>query len=135
LFIQKQAKIFDIFDNETITSAEKNYSKWFLSELTNEISPVIKEHILLYKILKNCGRKHYYFSDFAKTYKKYSGVKVGMNPKEILSLLYELGVIYNIYFVNNKTYMSSSIVNEDSIFDEEKKILLHTGIGSALLRL
>ena len=51
--------------------AEKDYSWWFLSEITNEISPKIKNVKALFSFLRTIGAKPTNQSTFKKKYEKF----------------------------------------------------------------
>ena len=67
---------------------EKEYSLWFLAEITNEISPVIKDTDTLFSLLRTLGSKAFSITLFRKNYSKYID-KLGLDADVLLRYLYD----------------------------------------------
>lgn len=75
--------------------AEKDYSLWFLSEITNEISPKIKNVKALFSFLRTIGAKPTKQSTFKKRYEKFQ-TQIELPADELLEYLYSVAIISNI---------------------------------------
>lgn len=133
--IQKQAIKTNRLNTLTFKDAEKDYYKWFLNQLTNELAPIIANYELLYRLLKRLGRKPFEYSTFIDEYEKINGFNIFGDDITLLNLLYEFGIINNTWRIGDRDYISSSIVMEGQKFDESKKIAINTAVGGALLQI
>lgn len=113
---------------KAIRSGESEYSLWFLSEITNEISPRIKNTEALFTMLRTVGSKPLSISRFKSIYSKYQQ-QIGYDAMELLHYLYDLAVIYNI---NDNGEVFSSIRNDRSRLNPDIKICLHPGFWTGL---
>ncbi|HFF1321110.1 TPA: hypothetical protein ACGBE2_002582, partial [Enterococcus faecium] len=99
----------------------RTYSKWFYTELLNEINlSEIKEDLLSsIELLKKMQLKQFStekFELFYRNNKKQYGFRI-KNPRIALSTLYKLGVLGNVTFRNkSKTW------NGNSFFDKFYKV-------------
>ena len=113
---------------KSFREGEKEYSLWFLSEITNEISPNIKNVDALFTMLRTIGGRPLSISRFKGIYSKYQK-DIGYTADEILKYLYEVSIIYNI---NDKGEVFSSIRNDRSRLNPDIKICLHPGFWKGL---
>lgn len=118
-----------------IKSSEADYSKWFYTELINEISIYeTKDQIICTLEL---------ISDFAKTIFKYEDLEAyleenrnqynDINLKTTIPLLYSLGVIGNMWYIKRKRYNNRQVAfayREDSNphVDLKKKLIVHSAL-------
>lgn len=126
--IQDSIKSTNTLTWKDFKSGEREYSLWFLSEITNEISPKIKNTESLFTMLRNVGSKPLSISRFKSIYSKYEH-EIGYDTTELLRYLYDLAVIYNI---NDNGEVFSSIRNDRSRLNPDIKICLHPGFWTGL---
>lgn len=107
---------------------EKDYSLWFLSEITNKISPKIKNVKALFSFLRTIGAKPTKQSTFKKKYKKFQ-TQIELPADELLEYLYSVAIISNI---NDKGEWFSVIRNKKSTLNPDIKIILHPGFWKGL---
>lgn len=111
----------------TIKNAEKEFSLWLLSEIENEIAPLIHNVDALYELLRLMGRNVYSIADFKRRYSAFQS-KIGFEAEELLKLLYSFGIISNINFRGyGNTEFYSIIRNDRSVFNRDLKISTHNG--------
>ncbi len=108
--------------------AEREYSLWFLSEITNEIAPKISNYKVLFAFLRTLGSKPTTITTFRNLYENYEEI-IGMNSTELLNYLYDTGIISNI---NDKGEWFSIVRNEKSRLNPDIKIILHPGFWKGL---
>lgn len=126
--IQDSIKSTNILSWKEFRAGEQEYSLWFLSEITNEISPNIKDTEALFTMLRNVGSKPLSISRFKSIYSKYQQ-QIDYDVMELLHYLYDLAVIYNI---NDNGEVFSSIRNDRSRLNPDIKICLHPGFWTGL---
>ncbi|MNW37771.1 hypothetical protein D3C74_148230 [compost metagenome] len=130
--IQQESLKIDKFYYGTIKNAEKSYSLWLLSELTNEISVKVLDTKLLFEFLRLLGANAFSMSSFKGQYKNYKS-QVGLEDEELLRYLYKLGMIMNVNYVEGRfTEYYSIIRNEKSTFNRDLKMQLHPGFWQGL---
>lgn len=69
--IQNSIRRFNKLSEESFLEGEKDYSLWFLSEITNEISPVIRDTETLFAMLRTLGGQPFSITVFRKNYSRY----------------------------------------------------------------
>lgn len=126
--LQEASKQEGELNYTSFSLAEKNYSLWFLSEITNEISPKIKNIKALFSFLRTIGSKPINQSTFKKKYEKFQA-QIGLPVEELLEYLYSIAIISNI---NDKGKWFSVIRNEKSTLNPDIKIILHPGFWKGL---
>lgn len=126
--IQNNVRKYEALNANVFYDGEKEYSLWFLAEITNEISPVIKDTDTLFSLLRTLGSKAFSITLFRKNYSKYID-KLGLDADVLLRYLYDLGVIYNIDD-NNRIF--TSIRNFKSKLNPDMRIALHAGFWKGL---
>jgi len=126
--IQDCSKRMGCINYKSFREGEKEYSLWFLSEITNEISANIKNVDALFTMLRTIGGRPLSISRFKSIYLKYQK-EIGYTADEILKYLYEVSIIYNI---NDKGEVFSSIRNDRSRLNPDIKICLHPGFWKGL---
>lgn len=109
-------------------AGEREYSLWFLNEITNEISPIIQDTDSLFKMLRSLGSKPFPIGSFKTTYERYKA-NIKYSADELLQYLYDLGVIYNI---NDNGKIFTSMRNNKSRINPDIKIALHAGFWQGL---
>jgi hypothetical protein len=130
--IQNESKSTNELYFRTIKNAEKEFSLWLLSEIENEISPLINDISALYELLRLMGRNAYSITDFKKRYHSFSS-KIGYDVEELLKILYSFGIIFNINFMGRgQTEYFSIIRNDRSVFNRDLKIATHNGFYQGL---
>ena len=126
--IQNSIRRFNKLSEESFLEAEKDYSLWFLSEITNEISPVIRDTETLFAMLRTLGGQPFSITVFRKNYSRYES-KLNLDSDALLRYLYELGAIYNIDD-NNRVFTSTR--NYQSKLNPDMRIGLHAGFWKGL---
>ena len=126
--IQNSIRRFNKLSEESFLEGEKDYSLWFLSEITNEISPVIRDTETLFAMLRTLGGQPFSITVFRKNYSRYES-KLNLDSDALLRYLYELGVIYNIDD-NNRVFTSTR--NYQSKLNQDMRIGLHAGFWKDL---
>ncbi|MFB3919571.1 MAG: P-loop ATPase, Sll1717 family [Candidatus Velamenicoccus archaeovorus] len=130
--IQAEVKKTDTLYYRTIKDAEKEYSLWLLSELANEIAPVIHDLEALYELLRLMGSNDYSMNDFRSRYSKFKPA-IRMEEEELLRELYNFGIIYNVSFSWNRSRQMFSITRNDrSVFNRDLRIMTHSGFYQGL---
>lgn len=129
--IQANSKKWKKLGAKNIYEAEKDYSTWFLTEVSNEFGPIIKQKNVLYEYLRNLGDRFISFDEAKELYSQYEG-KLGMDSNELFDLLYRLGIIFNVNLRNNKPEYFSVIRNEQTTFNQLLSIYLHPGMMKGL---
>lgn len=131
--IQDECKSTNSLNFRTILNAEKEYSLWLLSEIENEIAPIIKDTESLYEMLRLFGQKAYTVNKFREIYKNYSSKFPGIDEEKMLRILYDFGIISNVSLVNGKIKEQFSIVRNDrSVFNRDLNIITHPGFYCGL---
>jgi hypothetical protein len=116
----------------TVRNAEKEFSLWLLSEVENEIAPIIINVDALYELLRLMGQNAYSITDFKKRFSSFAN-KINYDPEELLKVLYTFGIIYNINFKGGGYTEYFSIVRNDrSVFNRDLKIATHRGFYQGL---
>ena len=90
--IQNSIRRFNKLSEESFLEGEKDYSLCFLSEITNEISPVIRDTETLFAMLRTLGGQPFSITVFRKNYSRYES-KLNLDSDALLRYLYELGVL------------------------------------------
>jgi len=130
--IQEEVKSTSQLYYRTIKDAEKEYSLWLLSEVANEIGPIIKDLDALYELLRLMGSKDYSMNDFRTRYSKFKQT-IGKDEEELLRDLYNFGIIYNVNFNwMGRREMFSVTRNDRSVFNRDLKIITHSGFYQGL---
>jgi hypothetical protein len=130
--VQMEAEDSKKFYHGTINNAEKEYSLWLLSELTNEITVKVPEIQSLFEFLRLLGSRAFSINSFKSQYKNYES-KIGLGSEDLLRFLYKLGIILNINFVEGRfTEYYSIIRNDKSTFNRDLKIQIHPGFWKGL---
>lgn len=130
--VQIEAEKSKKFYHGTINNAEKEYSLWLLSELTNEITVNIPEIKSLYEFLRLMGSRAFSINNFKLQYRNYE-TKIGLESEELLRFLYKLAIIQNVNFVEGRfTEYYSIIRNDKSTFNRDLKIQIHPGFWKGL---
>lgn len=125
--IQEQIKNDNTISHTQIENAEKEYSLWLLTEIENEIGPKIKNTSILYEFLRDLGSYNYSISDFKLRYQRYYK-ELEIDPEELLTILYSIGIIINVnFFGNNKREVFSIVRNDRSVFNRDLRIMTHYG--------
>lgn len=132
--IQEEILKTNRLDFTTIKNAEKEYSLWLLSELENEITPMIGDIKALYEMLRLFGRTPYTLDKFRKTYASYASKFPNIkSADELLEILYGFGVIINVRLENKKIVEQfSTIRNDRSVFNRDLNIITHSGFYEGL---
>ena len=131
IHIQNEVRDKNDFYYQTIKDAETKYSVWLLSEIENELAPMVKEIQTLYEFLRLLGQKAFSLADFKRKYANFEK-KVNMDPEVLLKLLYKFGIIHNLQFKQGSVEMYSIVRNENSVFNRDLKIELHPGFSQGL---
>ena len=100
--IQEECKSSNSLNYRTIHNAEKEYSLWLLSEVENEIAPIIKDTESLYEMLRLFGQKVYTVNKFREIYKNYTSKFPEIDAEKMLRILYDFGIISNVSLVDGK---------------------------------
>lgn len=130
--IQEESRSTKQLFYRTIRNAEKEFSLWLLSEIENEIAPLIPDVEALYELLRLMGQNAYSITDFKKRFSRFSST-IKYEPEQLLKLLYSFGIIFNINFKGyNNTEMFSIIRNDRSVFNRDLKIATHNGFYQGL---
>ncbi|MDR6777036.1 MULTISPECIES: P-loop ATPase, Sll1717 family [Paenibacillus] len=130
LKIQEQVKNTNELYFRTIKNAEKEYSLWLLSEVKNELSPKISDIDSLYEFLRLLGSSRFSMNEFKLRYKKFESI-LKYDSEELLKLLYNVGIIYNVNDAR-EIEIYSIIRNDRSVFNRDLKIQLHPGYYQGL---
>jgi hypothetical protein len=134
--IQMQEAIarIGILDYKTIINAELFYSQWLLDELANEISPYLSAPVKnLYSFLRKFGYQKFTLDEFRSQFiKEHLDDKFNLSSRDLLSYLYELGIVCNISNGETRTQIFSVITNENSEIDFDINISLHLGLRKGL---
>lgn len=131
-YIQKEVKTSKQFDYRTIFNAEKEYSSWLLSEISNEIGPQLKSTKTLYAFLRTLGEKPFTKEQFISKFLRGRNENINKSPQALMRYLYSLGVISNINYVDGSRELYSIIRNERTQLDESLKMILHSGLIKGL---
>lgn len=132
--IQEESISSNKLDYHTIVNAEKEYSLWLLSEIENEISPLISgETEALYELLRLFGRKPYSIATFKSKYTQFND-RLKMNAEDLLKLLYSFGIISNVRTDDRGAIEEqfSVIRNDRSVFNRDLHIITHSGFYEGL---
>ncbi len=131
--IQDECKSTNSLNYRTIHNAEKEYSLWLLSEIENEIAPIIKDTESLYEMLRLFGQKVYTVNKFREIYKNYASKFPEIDAEKMLRILYDFGIISNVSLVDGKIREQFSIVRNDrSVFNRDLNIITHSGFYCGL---
>lgn len=126
--IQEESEKEGMLNYKAFNLAEREYSLWFLSEITNEISPKIKNISALFSFLRTLGEKPISISRFRQKYERHQET-IGLETMELLNYLYDTAIISNI---NDKGKWFSIIRNNKSRLNPDIKIILHPGFWKGL---
>lgn len=129
--IQDESRKWNKLNEKTITDAEKQYSIWLLTEISNEFGPFIDSKDHLYEFLRNIGNRFVDYTTFATQYAPYES-KIGLSCDELTDLLYRLGIIFNVNIRKQKYEYFSIIRNEQSRCNRNMSIKLHPGFQKGL---
>lgn len=132
--IQEAIARIGVLNYKTIINAERFYSQWLLDELANEISPYLSAPAKnLYSFLRKFGSQQFTLDDFRSQFiKEHLDEKFDISSRELLSYLYELGIVCNISNGETRMQIFSVITNENSEIDFDLNISLHLGIRKGL---
>ena len=122
--IQKEAQKWGKLNAQVIKDAEKEYSKWFLKEIDNEIGPRVKDKETLFKYLRDLSKIECLdYQQACETYTEYEP-KINMPIDELLELLYNFGIIacYTITAKGEKEHYSI-FINENTSFHKKRNII------------
>ena len=129
--IQEDSQKWKKLNLKNIMDAEKSYSSWLLTEISNEFGPLIKAKPVLYEFLRILGDRFISYDYVCEQYLSYQS-KIGLTCDELLDLLYRLGIILNVNTkARNKEYFSITR-NEQSLFNHKMSIFLHPGFKKGL---
>ena len=104
-----------------------------LSEIENEIAPIIKDTESLYEMLRLFGQKVYTVNKFREIYKNYASKFPEIDAEKMLRILYDFGIISNVSLVDGKIREQFSIVRNDrSVFNRDLNIITHSGFYCGL---
>lgn len=131
IYIQNEVKEKDDFFFKTIKDAETKYSVWLLSEIENELAPMVEEIHVLYEFLRLLGEKAFNLSNFKRKYSSFRNT-IGIDSEALLKMLYKFGIIHNVQFKYRSVEMYSIVRNENSVFNRDLMIELHSGIAQGL---
>lgn len=128
--IQNEVGRTNKLNAQTIRSAEKEFSLWLLSEIENEIAPIIPDTESLYELLRLMGRYNYTLNTFRTKYTQFQRHFPDIDAESMLRLLYNWGVIMNVRVKPSEWY--SVIRNERSVFNRDLNIRTHPGFYEGL---
>ena len=128
--IQNEVGRTNELNAQTIRSAEKEFSLWLLSEIENEIAPIIPDTESLYELLRLMGRYNYTLNRFRSKYTLFQRHFPNIDAESMLRLLYNWGVIMNVRVKTGEWY--SVIRNERSVFNRDLNIRTHPGFYEGL---
>ena len=128
--IQNEVGRTNELNAQTIRSAEKEFSLWLLSEIENEIAPIIPDTESLYELLRLMGRYNYTLNKFRTKYTQFQRHFPNIDAENMLRLLYNWGVIMNVRVKPSEWY--SVIRNERSVFNRDLNIRTHPGFYEGL---
>jgi hypothetical protein len=131
-YIQKEVKTTKEFDYRSIFNAEKEYSNWLLSEVSNEIGSQLKNTKTLYAFLRTLGDKPFTKDQFTTKFLGGRNQNINKSPQALMRFLYTLGVISNINYANGERELYSIIRNERTQLDDNLKMILHSGLIKGL---
>lgn len=132
--IQKEAQKWGKLNAQVIKDAEKEYSKWFLKEIDNEIGPRVKDKETLFKYLRDLSKIECLdYQQACETYTEYEP-KINMPIDELLELLYNFGIIacYTITAKGEKEHYSI-FINENTSFHKKRNININKGLIKGLM--
>ncbi|MHC4572800.1 MAG: P-loop ATPase, Sll1717 family [Planctomycetota bacterium] len=129
--IQEQVRETDTFFFRTIKNGEERYALWLLSEIANEVGPIISELNVLYELLRLMGRGLFSMLEFKRRYARYR-TRVKMDEEELLKFLYDVGIIFNVNVRRQTLDMFSIVRNDRSVFNRDLKIQIHPGVARGL---
>lgn len=130
--VQEEVEKTNRFYYGTVNNAEKEYSLWLLSELTNEVTVKVPEIKFLFEFLRLLGPRAFSINIFKSQYKNYES-KINVESEELLRFLYRLAIIQNVNFVKDRfTEYYSVIRNDRSTFNRDLKIQIHPGFWKGL---
>lgn len=130
--IQEDSKKWGTLNVRNVLDAEKNYSQWLLTEVSNEFGPLVKDKQSVYELLRSVGDGLIDYYDFVEQYKPFQE-SVALDAEAFVRLLYRLGIIFNVNVINQRQKEYFSIIrNEQSTFDKRMKMLIHPGIQKGL---
>jgi len=130
--VQEECRTSSKLYHRTIKNAEKEFSLWLLSEIENEIAPLIRDVDALYELLRLMGRNAYSLGDFKKRYSRFAQ-SLKFDAEELLRILYSFGIVFNINFKSKgNTEIFSVIRNDRSVFNRDLKIATHNGFYQGL---
>ena len=118
-------------DNQTMISAENDYSLWFMTELENEIGHRFNDINDLYEFLRILGKGHYTLKEFSDHYARFRAA-IGFDPEELIRFLYDAGIVLNIDISKRPFERFSVIRNERSRFSRSMHVTLHQALLSGL---
>lgn len=116
----------------TIPSAEKEYSLWLLSEISNEIAVKINDQDILHELLRIVGPQPFSLTEFKQQRYKSFEAKLGMDAESLLRYLYQFGIVLNRNRLKTHTEYYSIMRNDRSTLNRELKIQIHPGIWKGL---
>jgi len=129
--IQDQSSKWKHLNARSITDSEKEYSRWLLTEVSNEFGPFIKQKARLYDYLRNLGDNIVSYDNACELYCSYEEM-IGLKANALFDFLYRLGIIFNVTTDNDNLKYYSIIRNEQSIFNKKMSIRLHPGLLKGL---
>jgi hypothetical protein len=130
--IQDEIKKTNQLDHRTIYNAEKEYSLWLLTEISNEIGTQLTGTKTLFVFLRQLGEKPFTKKDFTTTFLSGRNKNINKSPEALMRFLYRLGILYNVNINKGTREFYSIIRNERSELDDNMKMQLHSGILKGL---
>ncbi len=128
LFIQNESRQKNKLDWFVIREAEKKYSHWFIDEISNEISPDIKNINVLWKFFKSLGGQPFSYKHFSESYIRGKFFSLGMEASDLIDYLYKTGIISNVNFEGRIAQFYSIYRNERSVYDKNNLAVLNRGL-------
>lgn len=132
LVVEKYPKM-QYFSEDCVRSVEKEYSEYLLKEIKNEMHGHVEENEIeaAFTLLRQYKRKNFTFEKMEKYYEDNKEIYDGFDLRRLLNLLFDFGVIGNVWIDKSRQYYSWKY-RENAIIDYQKKFNIHIGLRKAL---
>lgn len=123
----------EVFTEKMIKGANKAYSDYLLKEIRNEMHGHIEENEIneMFSLLRRFKRKNFQYQDIEKFFDNNRGLYPNIKLNETLKLLFDFGVIGNVWQYNGRARFSWAF-RENTSIDYNKNFIIHMGLREEL---
>lgn len=119
--------------NETIKNVDREFSNYFLSEICDEIYPILPDIKEIFNILSNIRKQLIKPSEFMTVFcnKVDDGTIKENNAQKVLKILFDFSIIGNQH-VTLKSVMFFRYLHTNMTYNPQESIVIHRGLLKAL---